>query len=242
MLPALRQPKWIVGTIVVITLAAIFISLGLWQLDRLEERKAENAAGEERLGRPPADLSTLLAEAGADLDSVRYRRAIATGHFDPESEVLIRSQVELGQAGFHVITPLVVGQGQAVLVNRGWVPLTMDATPVEAAPPLGDQMVSGWVETSAIRPPFGAEAQPGEGMVFNRVDIARIAEQMPYALLPIYLVQTGERGNDLPILLSAPDFKSEGPHLSYAVQWFGFTAVVVVGWFFLIRRRGPQSR
>jgi surfeit locus 1 family protein len=242
MLPALRQPKWIVGTIVVIALAAIFIGLGLWQLDRLEERRFENAIGEERLGRSPADLSTLLAEAGDDLDSIRYRRATVTGRFAPESEVLIRSQVELGQAGFHVITPLVNGQGQAVLVNRGWVPLTMDTTPVEAAPPPGDQVVAGWVETTAIRPAFGPEAQPGEGVVFNRVDIDRIEEQMPYELLPVYLVQMGERGNELPLLLSPPDFEDEGPHLSYAVQWFGFTAVVLVGWFFLVRRKGPQSR
>ena len=242
MLSALRQPKWIVGTIAVITLAAIFISLGLWQLDRLEERKFKNAVGEERLGLPPTDLSTLLAEAGDDLEEIRHRRATATGRFDPESEVLIRSQVELGQAGFHVITPLVTSQGQAVLVNRGWVPLTMDTTPVEATPPEGTQVVTGWVETTAIRPTLGPEAQPGEGVVFNRVAIDRIEEQMPYELLPVYLVQMGERGNELPLLLSPPDFEDEGPHLSYAAQWFGFTAVVLVGWFFLVRRKGPQSR
>lgn len=242
MLQALRQPRWIVGTIVVIALAAIFISLGLWQLDRLEERKFENAVGEERLGHPPVDLSTLIAQAGHDLEEIRYRRATTTGRFDPSSEVLIRSQVELGQAGFHVITPLVTSQGEAVLVNRGWVPLTMDSTPVEATPPAGDQVVTGWVETTAIRPAFGPEAQPGEGVVFNRVDIATIEEQMPYELLPVYLVQMGERGNELPLLLSPPDFEDEGPHLSYAVQWFGFTAVVLIGWFFLVRRKGPQSR
>jgi surfeit locus 1 family protein len=156
--------------------------------------------------------------------------------------VLIRSQVELGQAGFHVITPLVIGQGEAVLVNRGWVPLTMDSTPVEATPPAGDQVITGWVETSATRPAFGPEAQPGEGVVFNRVDIAKIEEQMPYELLSVYLVQMGERGNELPLLLSPPDFESEGPHLSYAVQWFGFATVVLLGWFFLVRRKGPQSR
>ncbi len=242
MLRALRQPKWIVATTVVIALAAIFIRLGVWQLDRLEERRSENMVGQERFDREPEALSRLLAEVEGDLDSLRYRRVAATGRFDPDSEILIRSQVELGQAGFHVITPLVDEEGQAVLVNRGWVPLTMDSTPVAAAPPPGEQVVLGWVETSATRPALGPEAQPGEGVVFNRVDIARIAQRVPYDLAQVYLVQMGERGNDLPILVTPPDFGDEGPHLPYAAQWFGFAAVALVGWFFLVRRKGPRSR
>lgn len=241
MLRALRQPKWIVAMLIVLTLATIFIRLGFWQLERMEERRVINAVGEERINQEPVDLPQLLAEADGGIEPLEFRRVLVTGRFDPESEVLIRSQVELGQAGFHVITPLVEDEGRAVLVNRGWVPLTMDTPPVGPRPPSGEQVVEGWVQLTETRPAFGPDAQPGDERVFNRVDIARIAETMPYELAPVYVVQVGERGNELPILVSPPDFADGGPHLSYAIQWFGFAAVGLVGFYFLLRRKGPQS-
>lgn len=227
--------------LVVLTLATIFIRLGFWQLERMEERRVINAVGEERINQEPVDLPQLLAEADGGIEPLEFRRVLVTGRFDPESEVLIRSQVELGQAGFHVITPLVEDEGRAVLVNRGWVPLTMDTPPVGPRPPSGEQVVEGWVQLTETRPAFGPDAQPGDERVFNRVDIARIAETMPYELAPVYVVQVGERGNELPILVSPPDFADGGPHLSYAIQWFGFAAVGLVGFYFLLRRKGPQS-
>lgn len=226
--------------LVVLTLATIFIRLGFWQLERMEERRVINAVGEERINQEPVDLPQLLAESDGGIEPLEFRRVLVTGRFDPESEVLIRSQVELGQAGFHVITSFVEDEGLAVLVNRGWVPLTMDTPPVRPRPPSGEQVVEGWVQLTEPRPAFGPDAQPGDERVFNRVDIARIAETMSYELAPVYVVQVGERGNELPILVSPPDFDDGGPHLSYAIQWFGFAAVVLVGSFFLLRRKGPR--
>lgn len=241
MLEALRQPKWIVATVVVVALAAVFIRLGFWQLDRLEERRAANAVGEKRLQSGPADLDALLAETG-DLDSLEHRHVDVEGEFDPSEEVLIRSQVELGQAGFHVITPLVADDGSAVLVNRGWVPLGMDTPPVDAAPEPSTQRVEGWVHLTQTRPPLGAEEPSGELDVFNRVDITRLGEQMSHELEPVYVVAMGERSDELPIPVNPPDFDDEGPHLAYAIQWFGFAAVGLVGFYFLLRRKGVSRR
>lgn len=240
MLQALRQPRWIVAGTVVVLLAATFIALGFWQLDRLDQRRTENAVGEERMSSAVVGLGEALAEAGSDLAAIEFRRVVASGTFDPSGEVLIRSQVELGQAGFHVITPLVVDDGEAVLVNRGWVPLMMDTPPVDAAPPSGSQRVEGWVQLTRARPPLGHEDPPGHVDIFNRVDVERIGEQLPYDLAAVYLVEMGERGNDLPLTMNPPDFTNEGPHLAYAVQWFGFAAVGLVGFFFLLRKKGGQ--
>lgn len=240
MLQALRQPKWILGTVVVVALAALFIRLGFWQLDRLEERRTFNAIGERHINSAPVALQDLLAGAAGHLESQEYRRVVVTGVFDPEEEILIRSQVELGQAGFHVITPLVTDDGSAVLVNRGWVPLPMDTPPVDAPPATGTQEVEGWVALTQDRPSFGREDPPGKQDVFNRVDVGRIAEQLPYEVAPVYVVALGERGEDIPVTLKPPDFTDEGPHLGYAIQWFGFAAVGLVGFYFLIRRKGGQ--
>lgn len=239
MLQALRQPKWIIATVVVLALGAVFVRLGIWQLDRLEERRVTNAVGEQRLDARPVDLSTLLEET-SETDSLQYRRVTVEGEYDPSEEVLIRSQVELGQAGFHVVTPLVRDDGSAVLVNRGWVPITMDTPPVDAEPPSGRQIVEGWVQLTQTRPALGQEEPPGDLGVLNRINVERLGRQTPHELAPVYVVAMGERSDDLPIRVDPPDFTDEGPHLGYAIQWFGFAAVVLIGFFFLLRRKGGQ--
>lgn len=240
---ALRQPKWVVAAVLVVLVAALFVRLGVWQLARLQERKTANEVGETHLTADPVPLDRLLAETGDDLASLEYRKVTATGRWDTAEEVLIRSQVELGTAGFHVITPLVGEDGSAVLVNRGWVPLAMDTPPVEEASPLhSEDQVEGWVHLTQLRPALGAEEPRGELDIFNRVDIDRIASQMPYPLAPVYVVAIGERGDQLPIPLHPPDFTDEGPHLSYAIQWFSFALIAIVGFFFLVRRKSGQGR
>ena len=224
-------------------LAVVFVRLGFWQLDRLEQRQMQNTIGEQRLSAEPAELSALLEEtADDDLGSIAYRRALAVGEYDVAEEVLIRSQVELGRAGFHVITPLVFDEGRAVLVNRGWVPMEMDTPPVDAPPSDDTVEVEGWVHLTEDRPSFGPEDPPGEADVFNRVDLTRISDQLPYDVAPVYLVATGEGSEQLPITVDPPDFANEGPHLAYAVQWFGFAAVGVIGFYFLLRRKGGEVR
>lgn len=241
MLRALRQPRWIIATVVVVGLAVLFVRLGFWQLDRLEERRMIHSVGEERINSAPVPVDSLTGP-NHDLASIEYRRVFLTGEFDPSREVLIRSQVELGQAGFHVITPLIIDDGSAVLVNRGWVPLSMDSTPVEAAPELGAQRVEGWVHLTESRGSFGPEDAAGELDVLSRVDVARIEQQLPYGVAPFYVVAVGEESDEFPVPVDEPDFTDEGPHLGYAIQWFGFAVVGLVGLYFLLRRSQNQSR
>jgi surfeit locus 1 family protein len=199
--------------------------------------------GESKLSGPLVDLADLLEETGEDLETSAYRRVAAVGVFDPQSEVLIRSQVHLGIAGFHVITPLMLEDGSAVLINRGWVPLTLDTVPVsQAPPPSGETTIEGWVELSGERPPLGpTDPETGRLVSMSRVDIERIQDQVGYSLAPVYLVMTGEEGV-LPEPVSPPTFDDEGPHLGYAIQWFGFAIIGIVGYLFLARRRSGQSR
>ena len=238
-------PKWIAAHVVVVVTAIVFINLGFWQLDRLEERQLENQISESRYTAPPDDLSVLLAAVGDDLESLEYRRATVTGAYEPERELLTRSQVYRDQAGFHVVTPLVAEDGGAVLVNRGWVPLPLDTPPIaEAAPPSGEVTVTGWIRPTQTRPALGP-TDPAGGVldVMSRIDIERIQQQVPYDLAPVYLVLEGDGGDELPVALPPPEFSDEGSHLAYAIQWFGFTLTGVIGYWFLIRKAlVPKAR
>lgn len=242
----LLRPKWLIGHLGVALLATGLVFLGLWQLDRHRQRLADNEIGQARLAEAPVPLMGLL-EGDPESESLRYRRVLIEGVFDPDSEVLVRSQVHLGSAGFHVVTPLVVGEGKAVLVNRGWVPLVLDSVPVaEAPPPDGVMVVEGWVEPSRERRALGPEDPPtGRLQVVSRVDIVRIQAQVEAELAPVYVVMTGGGEGVLPEPVRPPAFDDPGPHLGYAIQWFGFALIGVVGYLLVIRRRlrpGQRAR
>lgn len=237
----LLTPGMIAMHLVVVLAAVVFVRLGLWQLDRLEERRAENAVGEMRLQAEPKAVADLLQDE-LDPESLVYQRVTATGVFDAGNEVLIRSQTHLGAAGFHVISPMVMDDGQAIMVNRGWVPLELDQAPVTGgAPPQGVVTVEGWLRPSQTRPPLGREEPAGDLEILNRVDLARIEDQVPYPLFGMYLVEIGERAEP-PIPVEAPDFSDEGPHLAYAIQWFAFAVIAVIGYLALLRRRSSRPQ
>jgi len=234
----LLKPRWIAAHVVVLVVAVVFVNLGFWQLRRLEDRKLENLVADSRYEAPPAALSDLLASAGGDLESLRYRRTTLAGEYDPENEVLTRNQVYRDQAGFHVVTPFLINDGTAILINRGWVPLELDVPPIQQAlPPDGALEVSGWLSPSQVRPALGP-TDPANGIleVMSRIDIGRIQTQVPYDLAPVYLVIDNTQTDRLPVPLTAPAFDDEGPHLAYAIQWFGFTLIGIVGYFFLARK------
>lgn len=232
MLSTLKQPKWAVAAVVVVGLAVSFIFLGFWQLDRRQERLSDNALATTQLLMPPTPLADLLAQ-GDDRATIEYRRATVDGSYLTADEVLIRSQIHLGTAGFHVITPYAY-EGGTVLVNRGWVPLDMDTTPVNATPAVGP--VEGWIHLTQERGPLSPEDPPGQLTVFNRVDIDRIEQQTSSDLDPVYVVLADPEASELPIPVDLPDFSDEGPHLAYAIQWFGFAIVAVVGFGALLRK------
>ena len=242
---AILTPKWIAAHMVVVVIAIVFINLGFWQLERLEDRKLENQIAESRYTAPPEDLGVLVAAVGDDLDSLRYRRATVTGSYETEHELLTRNQVYRDQAGFHVVTPLVTEDGGAVLVNRGWVPLLLDTPPIaQAAPPSGEVTITGWISPTQTRPAFGP-TDPAGGVldVMSRIDIERIQQQTPYELAPVYLIVESESRDELPVALPPPELEDEGSHLAYAIQWFGFTLTGIVGYWFLIRKAvAPKTR
>lgn len=236
---ALLTPRWIAAHVVVAVLGLTCISLGFWQLSRLGERRLHNTVVEQRYRAEPAPLPDLLTAAGGDVESLEYRRATVTGEYEPSSELLVRSQVRNGTAGFEILTPLRTGGGEVVLVNRGWVPLEFDTPPVTAAaPPEGSVTVEGVVRSSAQRGTFGQDdtARP-DSDVLARIDVDVAADRIGADLAPVYLEVLGDTtATALPVPASPPDFDDEGPHLSYAVQWFSFALVGIIGYGALIRR------
>lgn len=240
--PLLRQPRWIVATVLIVVLSVTFVSLGRWQLQRLDEVREENRLVAARTQLPPVDLDDL--DAPVDADELEYRRVVATGVYAPEDEVLQRSRAHRGQNGFHVLTPLVVARGEAVLVRRGWVPYELDTPPVgAAAPPSGEVTVTGFLQRSDEQRSLGpTDPTEGEVDVVFRADVPRLDRQLEQELFPMVLAldeQQPPQSGRLPVPAALPD-RDEGNHLSYALQWFSFAAIAVIGYAAVLRKRGRE--
>jgi cytochrome oxidase assembly protein ShyY1 len=225
--------------------AAVCVALGLWQLARLEQKRDLNASIRAGLAAAPLSVEGAIP-ADASPDDLRYRRARATGTFDVEHEAVLYGRTQAGRAGNHLLTPLVLTDGSAIVVDRGWVPIAMDDPPVVGArPPSGTVTVDGFLLASEGDLP-GADTDRGpEVRTLARLDLSALQAQLPYRIAPVYLLlreQTPPQG-DLPAPTPLPEL-SEGPHLSYAFQWFCFGAIALIGGVILVRRdrREPVTR
>ena len=229
---ALFGRRWWWVTLVVVAGMVLLARLGVWQLDRLEQRRAYNAQVAQALAAAPLALTGELPVG--ELDELRNRQVVARGRFDYDEQMVLKVQNWQGQAGVHLITPLrIEGNDKAVLVDRGWIPIA-EATPEgwsQYEEP-GLVTVHGFVALSQPLSRFApASSQPAEPQQeWFRVDIPAMQPQLPYELLPVYVVQTPPpAGNvELPYRSEAEIDLSEGPHLGYAIQWFIFSLMLGV--------------
>ena len=233
----LRRPKWLAFTLGILVLVIVMVNLGLWQLRRLDEHEARNDAVRARETQPAVPV--------AQADGGEWQPVQATGEYDVDAQVLVRNRSLHGSPGYHVLTPLVLSTGEALVVNRGFIPLeTTGDSPAVPEPPAGSVTVDGRVRESQTRGRFGPR-DPEEGTLtaMARADIARLQQQTSYPLLPFYVELESSSPSDPggPTPIPLPDLDS-GPHLSYAIQWFTFATLAVVGWVVVVRKSGRDHQ
>jgi surfeit locus 1 family protein len=195
-------------------IAVVCVRLGLWQLDRLGQRKARNATIAAAFHEPPLPAGLAIRDR-----VTRFRRVTATGRWDYGRERTVSGRTRNGSPGVHVITPMILGDGAEILVNRGWV-YSPDARTIEL--------------------PKWREGDQGQLVAY--------VDELPSSLRPssparLYVIALGDSGSQpaaaaqRPVRLPVPAFADEGPHLSYAVQWFSFAAIALIGTPIVVRRQ-----
>jgi len=215
---------------IAVAIATTCVALGFWQLRRLHDRRASNALIRSHRSESVVEVTS----ASQRLSGMEYRPAEAAGRYDTAHEVLVFGRTLNEEPGHLIVTPLVLDDGSAVLVIRGWVPFEMQTVPAaRAAPPSGSVSVRGF-----LVPDEGDGGVTPEDGVIGTLDVRGIASTLPYevAALPIQVrSQRPPQPGDLPRPYPLPEL-SEGPHLSYAVQWFVFATIALVGGAVLLRR------
>ncbi len=176
------RPRWIVLHVFVLGVVVTCAVAGLWQLSRLSERRERNDRIRAAMEGPARDVSDVD-------DAETFQNVRATGTYDVKNEVILRNRSLNGSPGNHVLTPLVIDDDVAVIVDRGWVPAEHDEAPVaQASPPEGEVTVRGLMLDAEPQRPLQPD-DPGSGRLnsVRRINPVRLAEQMPYRLLPTYI-------------------------------------------------------
>ncbi len=222
-----------------VAFAVVCARLGLWQLDRLAQRRAFNAHLEARLAAAARPVESLPGDTAQG----HYHRVIARGRFEYDHQVVLAARSQLGSPGVHLLTPLRLDNGAVVVVNRGWV-YAPDAMTIDEGPWRehdGDTVtVVGYAETWSERQTSTAPARP---RVVRALDSAVVAQAIGTPMLPYYVAQTSDsvRAPDRPVRLGEPVL-DDGSHRSYAIQWFSFALIAVIGGTLLVREELARRR
>lgn len=236
-----RNWRGVVAAVLVLMAAAVCVRLGFWQLDRRAERQARNALVRAAQAQPPLPLDARTFDAAsADPAAYAWRPVVAQGTFHHAGDLLLRGRGREGRPGVHLVSPLVLADGRVVMVDRGWVPAA-DAASADA----DAFRTAGPVRVGGVLRPIRADAdgglpaagRSGADSTWRRIDLGAARARSPGAVLPLYLQRIPQPadGPSPPLAEPLPAL-SEGNHLSYAVQWFSFATIAVVGLVILVRR------
>lgn len=220
------RPGWL-PSILVALLLPLFCGLGVWQLQRAEEKRVLLASFEAR--RQAAPISLVALEQGTD---PTYRRVHLQGHFDGEHSLLLDNRIRDGHAGVELLQPFYdQPSGLWVLLNRGWLPWPDRRLAPQYSTPDGPIQLDAWVY---VAPPGGlhlqGKATAGKDwpQLISEVDSAALWRRLGRGGLPLELrLESGLASYrvDWPVVAMSP-----AKHQGYAAQWFAM-AVALLGLF-----------
>lgn len=234
----LLTPKWIGLHLLVIVLVVVMVNLGLWQLSRLDDKRAANAVIESRADLAPLALSDVRGAGELDPTEHEWRPVVVRGSYDPSRSVTVLNRSSEGVAGTHSVVPFRADDGRWILVNRGFVPLA-ETTPTA---PSGAMTVVGYLKDSERRGTLGAvDSTDARTVEFQRLDVPLIGTPITASgatvetMFMLLAQESPETPGRWPARIPLPPL-DEGSHLSYAGQWFLFSLVAVGGWAVIVRR------
>lgn len=227
------------GNVIFVLLGSIFalvcLRLGFWQLSRLSDRKALNRELSARATTAPVPPSQLPRDTG----EAHFRRVHVTGVYDFAHEIYVTNRTRNGSPGVQLITPLrVPGSDTAVLVTRGWVYAPDGMTIYRKRWKEPDTLTGEAFVENFLHAP-GQPKLARRDRSFRWLDERTLAQDFPYPIATYHLILISggaAPGPNVPPRLDVPPL-DEGPHQSYAIQWFSFAAISIFGMILFVRRK-----
>ena len=234
----LWRPRWVAGHVIIVVLTAAFVTAGFWQIARNHEANRKLDREKAAFAAPAPDVSRVDARTAAAANA----RVTATGTYDVAHQSLLRGRSRGDSTGYDVLTPLRLQNGDVVVVDRGWIELDRVVNGLgDAGAPTGTVTVRGILQRATpLRPGEQVKTEGGVTSV-PRVDLTRVATGN---VVPAYVV--AQYQNPAPEgrapALPKPAPTSQVNHISYAIQWFAFALIGVIGWPIVLRRATRRRR
>ncbi len=244
MIKPLFSRRWILATLLVLVGFGVLVRLGIWQRDRLNQRREFNTRIQDQIDADPLALDP--GNLNADLHNMEFRRVIVTGTYLYTDQVALRNQAVNGRVGVHLVTPLQIsGSDQVIFIDRGWIPIEdTDSQNWAQYDEPGEVTVQGRIRRSTVVPPLNIQADPTLMPDQARLDtwtalhLERIAEQLDYPILPVFVQHAVEDGRTaLPIRNPTEIELDEGSHQGYMLQWWAFSLMLLIGYPFFVRNQ-----
>ena len=231
--------RWITAALGVLLLAGVCVQLGRWQLHRLDERKARNEVTRTNLAAQPAPLDQIVGPASVVGDQHAWRTAIVTGRYDASKQIVLKYRNVQDKPGFEIVTPLVLADGKAVLVDRGFIARqNSELMPLHVpAVPTGEVTVTGRLQRSERGGhTSGGVPDGGTARLINGPDFAKA---LGLNLYDGYLQVTKQEPANDPAFGAFPGPEiDDGPHFFYALQWFFFALLAIGGLVYFTKQGG----
>jgi len=214
--------------------AIVLFRLGLWQISRYYERQAFNNQYTSQQAAPILDLNEV---DWIDLEKFEYRRVTVRGRYDHLHAIVRVNQYYQGKLGYALMTPLVLEDGHAIFIDRGWIP----ANPTSNMPNWEDYTSVTEVEIQGIlRNPveINNSGESNDPRIWIDFYPLKLQEQIPYQIATVFIQPFPDGTENPPIATSMQVEIGDGPHLSYAFQWFSFGIILLMGYPFVLRKSG----
>ncbi|BCY06107.1 SURF1-like protein [Actinoplanes sp. L3-i22] len=241
----LLTPRWLAAAVLAVVASVIMVMLGNWQLRRYHERTDINNRIDAADSAQAVPFTSVLAPptapgtAGASPGkALAWAKVTVTGRYDPAHEIQARGRTVNGDVGFEILTPLVLADGTAVLIDRGWVPPAGNgalAPPRAPAAPSGEVTVIGQVHLSESRP---APIERRDGRLdTRRVSVPKLAHELPFPVYGAYVLLTEQTPANDPGFAAIPiDHEDAWQNGGYAVQWWLFSVMALALFGYQARR------
>ncbi|HRN28437.1 MAG TPA: SURF1 family protein, partial [Terrimesophilobacter sp.] len=233
----LWTPRWLGYLSLVLVFAVVCSLLGAWQFARRGEAQLEISRIDANYDGTARDIRVALPTLDAFDENDKWSKVRITGEYLASESMLVRGRPYGGHSGFEVLVPLRTTDGSIFIVDRGWIPLAED----------------GRSPTTVPSPPNGtvtviARLKAGEAEISGRTTVAgtnqlatihlpEIADRLGK---PTYVGAYGLLVSEDPSVGESPlpsvrPVRDEGPHLSYALQWYVFALLGFIGYGWAIR-------
>jgi cytochrome oxidase assembly protein ShyY1 len=246
----LLTPRWLAGAALAVAAAVVMVFLGNWQLHRYHERTAINdridAADSVRAIQMTSILTRPSATSRAGTapgKNLAWTKITVNGRYDPAHEIQARARTVNGDVGFEIVTPLLLDDGTAVLIDRGWIPAPPGgavAAPTVPPAPGGQVTVVGQVHLSESRP-TPVEHRDGR-LDTRRISVPRLARSLPYPVYGAYVLLTDQTPAADAAFTEVPiDHEDSWQNAGYTIQWWLFAGMALFAYGWQARKEAQEK-